>query len=66
MYINLNDVDTTMIKRAASTINKNEDDYVEIINDKEMVSISKIIELIEDLNYELERLQEKNEEMEEE
>lgn len=65
MYIKLNDVDTGIIKSAATTLNKNADEYTEIIKDDELVEVSKIIELVDDLNYELGRLQEKIEEMEE-
>ena len=64
MYIKLNDVDTGIIKSAASTLNKDADEYTEIIKGDELIEVSKIIELIDDLNYELGRLEEKIEEME--
>lgn len=65
MYIYLKKIDKTIIENALKSLDLKPEDYIEIIKEEECISTDNLIELIENMNYKLDYLEEKLEDMNE-
>lgn len=66
MYIYLKKIDKTIIENALKSLDLKPEDYIEIIKEEECISTDNLIELIENMNYKLDYLEEKMEDMKDE
>lgn len=63
MYIFLTKINTAIIENALKSLDLKIDDYIEIIKGEECISTDALIELLENMNYKLDYLEEKMEDM---
>lgn len=65
MYIYLTKLNKSIVENALKTLDLNIDDYIEIIKEEECISVDNLIELLQNMNYKLDYLEEKLEDMNE-
>lgn len=65
MYIYLTKLNKSIVENALKTLDLNIDDYIEIIKEEECISVDNLIELLQNMNYKLDYLEEKMEDMNE-
>ena len=66
MYIYLTKLNKSIVENALKTLDLNIDDYIEIIKEEECISVDNLIELLQNMNYKLDYLEEKMEDMKDE
>ena len=66
MYIYLTKLNKSIVENALKTLDLNIDDYIEIIKEEECISVDNLIELLQNINYKLDYLEEKMEDMKDE
>jgi len=66
MYIYLTKLNKSIVENALKTLDLNIDDYIEIIKEEECISVDNLIELLQNMNYKLDFLEEKMEDMKDE
>lgn len=65
MYIYLTKLNKSIVENALKTLDLKIDDYIEIIKEEECISIDNLIELLQNMNYKLDYLEEKMEDLNE-
>ena len=63
MYVYLTRVSKNIVESALRTLNLKSEDYIEPIKGDECIKTDELINIIESLNYELERVNEKLEDL---
>ncbi len=66
MYIYLTKINKSIVENALKSLDLNIDDYIEIIKEEECISVDNLIELLQNMNYKLDSLEEKMEDMKDE
>ena len=66
MYIYLTKLNKSIVENALKSLDLNIDDYIEIIKEEECISVDNLIELLQNMNYKLDYLEEKMEDMKDE
>ena len=66
MYIYLTKLNKSIVENALKTLDLKIDDYIEIIKEEECISVDNLIELLQNMNYKLDYLEEKMEDMKDE
>lgn len=66
MYIYLTKLNKSIVENVLKTLDLNIDDYIEIIKEEECISVDNLIELLQNMNYKLDYLEEKMEDMKDE
>lgn len=66
MYIYLTKINKSIVENALKSLDLNIDDYIEIIKEEECISVDNLIELLQNMNYKLDYLEEKMEDMKDE
>lgn len=65
MYIYLTKLNKSIVENALKSLDLNIDDYIEIIKEEECISVDNLIELLQNMNYKLDYLEEKMEDINE-
>lgn len=65
MYIYLTKINKSIVENALKSLDLNIDDYIEIIKEEECISVDNLIELLQNMNYKLDYLEEKMEDLNE-
>lgn len=65
MYIYLTKINKSIVENALKALDLKIDDYIEIIKEEECISVDNLIELLQNMNYKLDYLEEKMEDMNE-
>lgn len=63
MYIYLTKLNKSIVENALKTLDLKIEDYIEIIKEEECISVDNLIELLQNMNYKLDYLEEKMEDM---
>lgn len=63
MYIYLSKVNKTIIENCLKTLDLKIKDYIEIIKEEECISTDNLIELLENMNYKIDYLEERIEDI---
>lgn len=66
MYIYLTKLNKSIVENALKSLDLNIDDYIEIIKEEECISVDNLIELLQNMNYKLDYLEEKMEDLKDE
>lgn len=65
MYIYLTKINKSIVENALKALDLKIEDYIEIIKEEECISVDNLIELLQNMNYKLDYLEEKMEDMNE-
>lgn len=66
MYIYLTKLNKSIVENALKTLDLKIEDYIEIIKEEECISVDNLIELLQNMNYKIDYLEEKMEDMKDE
>ena len=63
MYIYLTKINKTIIENALKSLDLKPEDYIEIIKEEECISTDNLIKLLENMNYKIDYLEERIEDI---